>query len=157
MCDLEAARRHAQLGAPPDAEVAHWIIEAPWSSEVVHSYSIVLVHLRPIVGWSEVARYLDGATHGLALWAISPQTDRERLLREPVYPLDWLQPAIFAAQIVARDDGEAAQRVVHAVELVCAGRLSPHPTRVRDWAEIFGYNMLARARPLLPAGGSRDA
>ena len=98
--DLTAARKKVPLGAPPDAMVAHWVVEAPWSSEVVHSYSLVLTHLRFDMFHASVVRYLEGATHEVALIAIHPQADREAMLSAPMDMGSWLRPAVFAAQVV---------------------------------------------------------
>lgn len=146
--DLYAARRKLPLGAPLDATVAHVVVEAPWSSQVVHSYSLICVHLReaPYFG-RPVVRYLEGATHEVSLIAIHPEADRAAMLAGPTDPDSWLSPAVFAAQIVASSDDAARARVMHAVELICAGSLSPHPTHARSWAALFGDNMLRRAAP----------
>lgn len=154
---MNQVRRKQAVGAATvkDAMVAHWIVEAPWSSEVVHSYSLICVHLRFELPLAPVVRYIEGATHEVALLAIHPQVDRIHMLHEPVRMDSWLRPAVFAAQIVAKDDAAAINRCGHAVELVCAGRLSPHPTHARDWAELFGDNMLRAAEP--ERGGEEDA
>src|SRR6185369_6380027 len=56
-----------KLGVDPakDAGLAHWIIEAPWAHPVWHSYVLVLIHLRPLVGFEKPHLYLDCATHEL--------------------------------------------------------------------------------------------
>ena len=144
-CDLERARRLRPPGMR-DAVVAHWVLEAPWSSQVVHSYSLMLTHLRFMPDKGPIIRYLDDATHELALIAINPQADRALMLVAPAHPDEvWLQPPVFAAQLVAPSDQAAIQQMLRAVELVGEGRLSPHPTHARAWAEIFGDNMLRHA------------
>lgn len=144
-CDLAAARIEASRGAVPDATVAHWVVEAPWSSEVVHSYSLVLVHLRFQLGAGPVTRYMEGATHELTLWAIHPAAPREHLVQRGIDPSMWLAPPVFGAQVAEPTDAAAEERVRRAVELVCQGRLSPHPAHAGSWAEMFGDNMLRRA------------
>lgn len=143
--NLGAARKKLPHGTPPDAVVAHWVVEAPWSSEVVHSYSLILTHLRFTLHHRPVVHYLEGATHELALIAIHPEADRAPMLTEPTDPRVWLQPPVFAAQIAATSDEIAAARAAHAIDLVCEGRLSPHPTHARSWAQLFGDNMLRHA------------
>lgn len=143
LVDLAAGRKKQPPGTPIDATVAHWIVEAPWTSEVVHSYSLICVHLRFSLTHAPVVRKLEGATHEVGLWAIRPDVDREPLVLSEMHLGDaWLRPEVFAAQFVARDDGEAAQRMGHTVELICDGRLSPHPTHAATWASIFGGNMM---------------
>jgi hypothetical protein len=131
--------------ASQDAMIAHWIVEAPWSHQVIHSYSIVLLHLRHMMGKQPVTRYLEGATHEVHLRAIHPMADRGEMLRGPVNKGNWLEPVVFAAQIVEASDESAAQRVRRAVELVCDGRVSPEISHVRTWAQLFGDNMLRLA------------
>lgn len=142
--DLHAARKHLPLGAPPDATVVHWIVEAPWSSQVVHSYSLIVAHLRLDLATVPVTRYLDGATHELALIAIHPEADRDAMLDAPTNMDNWLRPPVFAAQMKETSDDAADRRVEKAVELVCEGRLSPHPTHFRAWAVLFGDNMVRK-------------
>lgn len=144
--DLAAIRSRLTLFRKPDAMVAHWVVEAPWSSEVVHSYSLVLAHLRFQLGGQPATRYLEGATHELALWAINPQAERADMLARPVEPQrQWLQPAVFAAQLVCPSDEAAEKAVFVGVELICSGRLSPHPAHARSWAQLYGDNMLRAA------------
>lgn len=144
--DLDAVRRRMIMAGtiPHDAMVVHWLVEAPWSSLVVHSYSLVCVHLRYQPG-APVERYLEGATHEVVLIAINPSAEREPMLQAPIDPEVWLSPPIFAAQIIESDDNAAATRISRAVELICDGKLSPHPTHVRSWAVLFGDNMLRHA------------
>lgn len=145
LVDLPAIRRKLAAGMPADAMLAHWVIEAPWSSEVVHSYSLVLIHLRFSPHHAPVVRYVDGATHEVALLAISPQADREVMLTQPSPADAWLRPAVFGAQLVSASDEAAVRKAGQVVDLVCQGRLSPHPTHARAWAEILGDNMMRRA------------
>ena len=152
LCDLDAMRRAQLIGAPQDALLAHWIVEAPWSSQVVHSYSLLLMHLRFMIGKGPVVKYLEGATHEIHLHAIHPEADRAGMLRQPIDPQNWLAPSVFAAQVAESDDAAAHARAARAVELVCQGRVSPHPAHVRVWAELFGDNML-RCITAPPMGG----
>ncbi len=151
-CNLSTIRARLPKGAPPDAMVAHWVIEAPWSHQVVHSYSLMVVHLRHMMGRPPPPKLIPGASHEVCLQAIHPEAPRERFLGEPADPRAWIEPMTFAAQIAESSDEAATIRVARAVGLVCEGRLSPHPSHARAWAEIFGDNMLARAA--LPARNS---
>lgn len=144
-CDLAAIRSRLPPGTLPDAVVVHWVIEAPWSHQVVHSYSLMMVHLRHMMGRQPVQKLIPGASHEVCLQAIHPDAPRERFLTEPADPRAWIEPMTFAAQLAEPTDEAAASRVLRAVELVCGGRLSPHPSHARAWAEMFGDNMLARA------------
>ena len=152
LCDLDAIRRARLIGTLPDALLAHWIVEAPWSSQVVHSYSLLLLHLRPMTG-RPVVKYLEGAAYEIHLRAIHPEADRAVMLRQPLDPRNWLTPAVFAAQIAELDDAAVFARVARAVDLVCQGRVSPHPAHVRAWVELFGDNMLRCITTLSQARG----
>lgn len=142
-CDLAAFRAAAPQGAPRDAMVAHWVLEAPWSHEVVHSYSLVLLHLQYMIDKQPVVKHIPGASHEVHLLAIRPDIDRVVLITPSPIPMPpaWIELA-FAAQIAEASDAAAEARVRRAAELVCDGRLSPHPLHARAWAEIFGDNML---------------
>lgn len=120
----------------------HWIIEAPWSHQIVHSCSLVLVHLRFMLDKRPVEKLIPGASHEVHLHAIHPEVDRAAMLREPVDPSRWLTPPVFAAQLAESTDAGARARALRAVELVCEGRLSTHPAHVRAWGELLGDNML---------------
>lgn len=150
LVNLRVARRKLPPGAVPDAMVAHWVVEAPWSSEVVHSYSILLTHLRPDLFHAPVVYYLAGATHEVALNAIHPGADREVMLSAPTDMNNWLRPSVFASQIIEQSDEAAISRVGHVVDLICAGRLSPHPTHVQSWIRLFGDNMMRVAQGPAP-------
>lgn len=141
--NLVAARKGIMIqpGMTPDALVAHWVLEAPWSSQVVHSYSWLLIHLRFAFD-KPVRKYLPDATHELALLALHPEADRAAMLGAPTDLNAWLRPPVFAAHIAEKSDEAAVTRAFRAIELVCAGRLSPHPTHIRAWAELFGGNMM---------------
>lgn len=155
-CDLDAARRKMLVSGSlvPDATVAHWIIEAPWSDEVVHSYSLVVASLRFSLDHQPVTRYLEGATHEVSLWAIHPAAPRADMLAGPINPTMWLAPLSFASQIAEPTSEAAAERAARAADLVCQGRLSPHPEHARSWAELFGDCMLRRAEA--PAAGDAE-
>lgn len=152
--DLAAIRSRLTVFRNPDAMVCHWVVEAPWSSEVVHSYSLVLVSLAWRLGVRAAERYVEGATHELVLWAIHPMAERAEMLTRPTNVKVWLQPPVFGAQVVAASDEAAEKRLFGAVELICDGRLSPHAAHVRSWAALFGDEMLRRATA--PAAGEGE-
>lgn len=145
LCDLEAGRR--QLGVRPedDGTLAIWIVEAPWAHPAWHSYSIVLVHLRPIPGRrlaTPTKFYLPLATHELWLHALDPDQELDSVIATGLPGSRWLQPKNFAAQIVEIDDDLARERIRRAVEDICAGKLSPDTDHQRAWVDRFGNNMI---------------
>lgn len=152
LCDLNAARAKMLISgmAQPDTMMSHWIVEAPWSHEVVHSYSLILIHLRHSPSQRPVFRYRADATHELTLYPIHPAAPREQMLAGPVNPTMWVPPIAFASQIAESTDPAAEVRIYQAVKAICAGKLSPHPDHARYWAELFGDCMLSRALPPEP-------
>ena len=130
LVDLPAARKKAGIDPAKDAAIAHWVVEAPWAHPAWHSYSLVLVHLRPMPVPIETKFYLPGATHELWVWVINTDIDRNRLLAEGGLKGCWLSPKNFAAQIIERDDDAAAARVRRAVHMICAASCRRTPTFV---------------------------
>lgn len=148
-CDIDAQRRVLNVAPENDGTVAHWIVEAPWAHPLWHSYSIMLVHLRPLPRGQKTLIYLDGATHEIWVMAIDPNADRNEIMRRSVEG-DWLTPKNFAAQFIAPSDDSAKDRVAAAVRGICDGMLSPDTDFQRDWIGLFGDNMFKdrTARPV---------
>lgn len=144
--DLAAVRARLPPAQRSDAMVAHWVLEAPWTHQVVHSYSLMCVHLRNDPLRAPAHFYIPGATHEICLYALHPETPRERILCEPPDPRIWLEPMTFAAHVREPSDSAARARLAQTAQLVCDGRLSPHPSHARAWADIFGDNMLRVAQ-----------
>lgn len=135
--DFEGA--YKRRGIVQRAEVAEWVVEAPWAHPLWHSYALVLMHLRFMPG-STVKFHLDGASHELWLMALDPKASRQDMITSAeMVPL---QPMNFAAQIIEPSDDAAVARVEKAVQLICAGRLSPDTDFIRNWVALFGDNML---------------
>lgn len=146
----EQVRRMAPEGTL-DATVALWVVEAPYAHPIWHSYAIVVVHLRPVLGLRPAIKYLADATHEISVHALNPRAQRARMLRGPINPSEWLQPCNFAAQFAVRTDEDAREAVKRTVMMVCSGRLSPDTDHQRAWVQIYGDNMLAdcsSCRPL---------
>jgi|SRR5262245_2161334 len=140
--DLAVVRAQRKGGPNPnDTGVMQWIIEAPFAHPLWHSYSLMLIHLRPVEGSDQRPTiYLKGATHELWLVALDP--DHERA---PIFEggsVHGLQPVNFAAQIIADSDAVAVGRIEAAVEMICDGDLSPDTDFRSAWVKLFGSNML---------------
>lgn len=138
-----------------DATVAHWIVEAPWSHQVIHSYSLVLTHLRFTPGTKPPTKFLPGATHEVALWALNPMAPRDLLLRGPIDTTMWLA-LVYAGQIAEPTDSAATARIRRAAELVCQGRVSPYVEHVSSWIELFGDSIMRVARPPKPESDEEE-
>lgn len=144
--------RHAEAlasaGIDPadDATLGHWLVEARWAHPAWHSYSIVLVHLRPMPDGRPTKLYLDDATHEVWLYALDPDGSRQKLIDGAIPGVDgaagWLTPKNIAGQFIAEDDAAATARVEAAIQRVCDGTLSPDTDYIRHWAHLFGGHML---------------
>ncbi|WP_291854802.1 hypothetical protein [Bradyrhizobium sp.] len=144
LVDLAALRRAKGISADDDGALAHWVVEAPGAHPCWHSYSVVLIHLRPLPG--VITRfYRDNATHEIWVVTIDPDVDRNVMLTGHLRAC-WLQPHNFAAQFVEIADHLAQQRVRAAVQSICAGTLSPDTDFIAQWVALFGDNMM-RHRP----------
>lgn len=140
MCDIHAQRRVLDVAAENDGTVAHWIVEAPWAHPLWHSYSIMLVHLRPMPRGNKTLIYLAGATHEMWVMAIDPNADRNEIMRRSVAG-EWLTPKNFAAQFIADSDDGAQDRIAAAAHAICEGMLSPDTDFQSEWKALFGDNM----------------
>lgn len=78
--DLEKALALHHVKPEDDACLVHWIVEAAWAHPLWHSYSIVLIHLRPLPDGRPTKFYLEGATHEIWVYAINPDSRREELI-----------------------------------------------------------------------------
>lgn len=158
-CDHAAfVAKHGVKPGEVDATVVNWLIEAPWAHPFWHSYTLTLVHLRPMPDARPTIFYLDGASHELWLYALDPGKPREPAIRGEAFP-SWLTPSNFAAQIVAPSDEAAAARIEGAVRRICDGTLSPDTDFIRQWMHLFGDNMIkgdkkgaGETRLITPAG-----
>lgn len=140
--DLAAIRAH--LGKQ-GAEIDTWIVEAPYSHPMWHSYMLAVVHLRPVDGFPAAVVHLPGATHEVMLYALDP-SHTPRLDRNPRL----LHPANFHGQWIAESDEGAIAKVDSCVDLIIAGQLSPDTDFRRDWIALFSAsNMLG---PDIPPG-----
>lgn len=144
-CNLDTARLSGSPGQPPDATVALWVMELPWSHQVVHSLLLGIVHLRYLPGRPRPEYYLEGATHEVHLFGLHPEADRAHLVLNGVDPRMLIRPPMFAAQMICGSDDEARTGARRAVWLACDGKLGSRPEHMRAWAEVFGDNMLRHA------------
>ena len=133
-----------------DATLTHWVVEAPWAHPVWHSYSIVLLHLRPLVGKTTLF-YKEGATHEIWVYAQNPDSNRTKLIQGGPLKDYWLHPMNFAAQFIELTDELALERVKGSVQQICDGKLSPDTDFIQDWARLYGNNMMKdRPNPKSP-------
>lgn len=157
LCDTAKGREIMGLSGENDATLAHWIVEAPWAHPAWHSYSIVLVHLRPMPDNQETIFYLDDATHEMWLYALNPECDRNPVIERAIVEGPcWLHPGNFAAQFIEITDDLARFRVKDAVRMICDGTLSPDTDFRSMWEHLFGDNMMLdrpNARPPRTTGG----
>lgn len=145
-CDTANGLR--KLGHKPedDACLVHWLIEAPWAHPAWHSYSLVLMHLRPMPDGRETKLYFPEATHELWLYVLDPTMPRDKLLATGIPAIDhkgmWMTPKNFAAQFVEVTDDLARERVQKSVQAICDGALSPDTDWQSMWADLYGWNLI---------------
>lgn len=140
---LDLDRVYTRNGKPRLGHVASWLIEAPWAHPCWHSYSINLIHLRPLQGIPDPVIYLPGATHELWVHALDPNESRQEMMGTGIFRN--LDPMNFGAQIIAETDAAAVQRVEReAVLPICLGELSPDTDFLNAWTALFGDNMVRR-------------
>lgn len=142
--DTPALLAKRQIEAANSAVVSQWIVQAPWAHAFWANYWLCMVHLRPIdrgEGPIETKLYLEGATHELWLYAISPEATFGAIFETGDVP--FLTPINFAAQLVVPGgDPEARELLETAAADVLAMRLNPDTDWVRQWAARFGDNMM---------------
>jgi hypothetical protein len=143
-CDNGAGRKQMGIRDDSDATLAHWVVEAPYAHPVWHSYSIVLLHLRPMFDDRPTIFYVDGATHEMWVYALNPGVDREPLIKTGIVDGSWLFPGNFGAQFIEIADELAALRIKQAVQSICDGQLSPDTDHQRAWQALFGSNMIKK-------------
>ena len=145
--DLDAIRMRMKADPASDAAVDAWLVEAPWAHPVWHSYLVMLIHLRPIPGFEPPIIYNPHATHEVLVFALDPEGDRDRLLAESIgYHCRTLEPPNYTGQIVEITDDLARARVRKAVEMICAGDLSPDTDYRAQWIALFGDHMVMKDR-----------
>ena len=144
LCDMAEGCRRLGVPSAENCALAHWVVEAPWAHPAWHSYSLLLMHLRPLPGMPEPKRYMEFATHELILHALNPDMPLDELIATGLIKGQLLTPTNFAAQIVELEDDDARARIRAAVEDICAGKLSPDTDHRRAWEARFGNNMVKR-------------
>jgi hypothetical protein len=142
LCDMKEGCRKMNINIENEAMLAHWVIEAPWAHPAWHSYSLCLLHLRPLADKRPTTFYLDDATHEIWLMAMNPDKDRNSLIADGITRGHWLSPLNFVAQFIEISDELAFERIRKTVQLVCDGKLSPDTDWIQDWAALFGNNMI---------------
>lgn len=127
-----------------DPTLVHWVVNAPWAHPFWHSYSIVVVHLRPVEGVPEPKIFLPGATHEFWVYALNPEIDNRTLIETGIIaPYQWLSPMNFAAQMIETDESAMA-RISAVVEEIVNGDLSPDTDFRFEWVGRFGGAMVKK-------------
>lgn len=142
--DLDLWRKNS--GAMTDAVVGAWLVEAPWAHLAWHSYWMTLITLRPVDGLPDPVLHAEGMTHEFVLYAADPRSSRQDGL-DGIRPPARLRPANFAAQFKVDDDAAARDKVERAISLILTGQISPDTDSLRQWALMFGDNMIKTNTP----------
>jgi len=129
-----------------DSTVSTWVIEAPWAHPVWHSYTICLIHLRPMPGSQFQPKFhLEGATHEFSLFALSPEAPRAEIILGQVSPISHvLTPMNFGSQFIEIEDRLAIERIEKSIQEICHGKLSPDTDWQRDWIKRYNNAMIKK-------------
>jgi hypothetical protein len=138
--DLDLAYQRLGKSRADAADVASWLVEAPWAHPVWHSYWINLAHLRELPNYPRPKIYIAGATHEILVHALNPNMDRQTMIETGA--MHALHPANFAAQFIEATDDGAIERIRGTVEMICDSKLSPDTDFRQSWVMLFGDNML---------------
>lgn len=140
--DVDACYALKGINRRDGADIAGWLIEAPWAHPIWHSYCLVLIHLRPKRGYM-TKFYLDDATHEFWVSALDPEQARQPQIETGAWRA--LTPINFAAQLICGTDAEATELIrTRAVQPILEGRLSPDTDFAAQWSAIFGDNMVLK-------------
>ena len=129
---VDLAAIAAKRDNKPHASLVTWVVKAPWAHPVWHSYSINLIHLRPLLDFPPPTIHLSGATHEVIVFALDPAW---KLNLQECAP--YLLPANFVGQFVEPDDAFAARRVEQCVIDIVNGKLSPDTDFMQHWIARF--------------------
>lgn len=142
--DIDTALKNAGISRENDGTVSMYVIHSPMSHPIWPWLRLIMFHLRPTPGLPEAKIYKPGATHEFILQALNP--DHYPPSIEPdEFPKYFLEPANFAAQLVAKDDADAVEQIeTKAIKQVCNGWLNPDTDGRQGWETVFGSEMLKR-------------
>lgn len=140
-CDIEAFRRNLGAKQENDATLASWIVEARWAHPLWHSYSVILVHLRPLADGTATLLYRPDATHEFWIYALDPEHPRAPAVIG-TETARFLTPINFAAQLAEPSDEAACTKLEGAIDLIIAGELNPDTDAQRQWEALFGNAMI---------------
>jgi len=144
LADFDAGRRLMGVRPEDDAGLAHWVVEAPWAHPIWHSYSIILIHLRPMPDSRPTKFHVDGATHEMHVYALDPNKDRNRMIENGIPEGHWMSPVNFAAQFIEISDELALARIRSCIDMICDGTLSPDTDWMSDWVKLFNDKMIKK-------------
>jgi hypothetical protein len=124
-----------------DTVIDFYVVECPSAHPAWHSYVMFVMDLAPRPGLKDAVRYLPDATHEFHIWALSPDMPRQPIIDAGEWISSALRPMNFAAQ-VCMSQLEVEAKLVASVADVIHGRMSPDTDFYRDWARMWGDNML---------------
>lgn len=128
--------RHAKIwDIPPrddrPAQVAAWIVYAPWAHPLWNYHFAALAHLRDVDGMEPAKIHLPDATHEFAIFALSPDHDVD------TDKLSILHPVSIAQQFIAKNDAEAREVIEQCLHAVADGKISPDSDFRGAWQDVL--------------------
>lgn len=142
LCNFAPIR--ARHPGEQDAGLERWLVEAPWAHPVWHTYSISLIHLRPLAGLGQPIIYRDMATHEIIVHAVNDARDRDEIITGATDDPGWMLPANYAGQFIEITDALARDRVRAVVWAICEKQLSPDVDWQDEWVKLFGNHMIKK-------------
>lgn len=138
-----------------NAELASWIVEAPWAHPIWSQYALCLVHLRPLPGADRPPHLHGDYSHEFFMFALDPA---RKLTPAPAWNLaggrfPFLTPPNEGYQFKAENDAAAWRRIEQLVEQIADGKLNPDTDNRATWRRLFadGHPLV---RSVFEAGGS---
>lgn len=125
-----------------DSTVEAWLVHAPWAHPMWPVHMVAVIHLRAVEGVKDPVIRLEGATHEIVVYAVSPE--------KPTYidaRNDLLFPVNFVGQFAAKDDEAARDRLRFTVGEIVKGQLNPDTDGFRQWILRFGDNSVKKPDP----------
>lgn len=141
--DTDAQLKRIGASRADDATVVGMVVEASYAHPLWFNYWMVVVHLREMPDKRETLWYLPGATHEFWIEALDPEQKMNGVISNGD-EMRTLSPINFAAQFIASNDAEAADRVIKAAQDVIDGVLNPDTDFRKQWIDRFGNNMVKK-------------
>ena len=131
--DIKGPQERHPESVGKETTIGAWIIHAPGHHPFWEYYAIACIHLRDVPGMKPAEILLQGATHEIFIWALSP--DHKVALNDDLH---LLRPVNFTAQFIEESDSSAYKKVEGSIKEIMEGKLSPDTDYNRLWIARYG-------------------